>query len=438
MKKVKYAIYGAGHRGKKVLEYLGAENVVVFIDSSDKKIGRDFCGKRIISLNEYKKKYMHCYIIISPFHCKMIINKLIEENIFQFTPVVNMPSEFNTNSYCKFEECYKHFKQQGKEYVIYGLNAFSLMLYEYLCTDSKVSITPANGDDEIVDWLQREYPNFVLKELNKMNGTEEVLIAVRKINLKDAYLVKRYVSVDMLGYSDDLPIYYHEELEKFKNLFQDRKRCFITATGPSMSPFDLETLRKNNEFCIGVNSICLLKSAWKPNVFVVTDGLFWENHKKDILSYACDLTFLPDILEGLNDKHDNIYLFHHAFRWLTENTDSLMFSEDVCQKIFGGATVVYTCIQLAVYFGFKEIYLLGVDCNYVQGSRNNHFMPDQEKDMVNYKYEENEVEKDMVTCYKIAKNYADSHGIKIYNATRGGMLEVFERVNFDALFGANK
>ena len=115
-----------------------------------------------------------------------------------------------------------------------------------------------------------------------------------------------------------------------------------------------------------------------------------------------------------------------------------MFSEDVCQKIFGGATVVYTCIQLAVYFGFKEIYLLGVDCNYVQGSRNNHFMPDQEKDMVNYKYEENEVEKDMVTCYKIAKNYADSHGIKIYNATRGGMLEVFERVNFDALFGANK
>ncbi len=36
--------------------------------------------------------------------------------------------------------------------------------------------------------------------------------------------------------------------------------------------------------------------------------------------------------------------------------------------------------------------------------------------------------------YKSAGNYADIHGIKIYNATRGGKLEVFERVNFDSLF----
>ena len=27
--------------------------------------------------------------------------------------------------------------------------------------------------------------------------------------------------------------------------------------------------------------------------------------------------------------------------------------------------------------------------------------------------------------------YAEHHNIKIYNATRGGHLEVFERVNFD-------
>lgn len=37
-------------------------------------------------------------------------------------------------------------------------------------------------------------------------------------------------------------------------------------------------------------------------------------------------------------------------------------------------------------------------------------------------------------AFEKAKEYADGHGIKIYNATRGGKLEVFERVNFDALF----
>ena len=37
----------------------------------------------------------------------------------------------------------------------------------------------------------------------------------------------------------------------------------------------------------------------------------------------------------------------------------------------------------------------------------------------------------MISSYKTAKEYADSHGIKIYNATRGGKLEVYERVNLD-------
>lgn len=36
--------------------------------------------------------------------------------------------------------------------------------------------------------------------------------------------------------------------------------------------------------------------------------------------------------------------------------------------------------------------------------------------------------------YQAARRYAETHGIKIYNATRGGELEVFERVDFDSLF----
>ena len=40
----------------------------------------------------------------------------------------------------------------------------------------------------------------------------------------------------------------------------------------------------------------------------------------------------------------------------------------------------------------------------------------------------------MILAYKEAKRISEEKGIKIYNATRGGMLEVFERVNFDDLF----
>ena len=40
----------------------------------------------------------------------------------------------------------------------------------------------------------------------------------------------------------------------------------------------------------------------------------------------------------------------------------------------------------------------------------------------------------MNIAYECARKYADMHGIKIYNATRGGNLNVFERVCFDSLF----
>lgn len=36
-------------------------------------------------------------------------------------------------------------------------------------------------------------------------------------------------------------------------------------------------------------------------------------------------------------------------------------------------------------------------------------------------------------AYRVAESYCTSHGIKIYNATRGGKLEIFNRVDFDRI-----
>ncbi len=40
----------------------------------------------------------------------------------------------------------------------------------------------------------------------------------------------------------------------------------------------------------------------------------------------------------------------------------------------------------------------------------------------------------MIYAFNVAKEYADQNGVKIYNATRGGMLESFERIDLDSLF----
>ncbi|UHA57898.1 hypothetical protein KDJ21_013460 [Metabacillus litoralis] len=97
--------------------------------------------------------------------------------------------------------------------------------------------------------------------------------------------------------------------------------------------------------------------------------------------------------------------------------------------------------------GFKKIYLIGVDHNYAINrnedgtykinkellgkdhfDRNyyNSWFNDEKKPSTNTEL--------MNKSYIAAKNYCDKNGIEIYNATRGGKLEVFPRVNFDELF----
>ena len=89
-------------------------------------------------------------------------------------------------------------------------------------------------------------------------------------------------------------------------------------------------------------------------------------------------------------------------------------------------------MQLAAFMGFKEIYLLGVDFSYGGQQKNTNYT---------YFYETDAIEnmgvgyvRQVTLAYQAAKRYAESHGIKIYNATRGGKLEIFERVDFDSLF----
>ena len=124
-----------------------------------------------------------------------------------------------------------------------------------------------------------------------------------------------------------------------------------------------------------------------------------------------------------------------------------LFSDDCSRQVYSSGTVAYMMLQLAVYMGFKEIYLLGMDCSYSierhsDGSVTRNDVRDhnpfiQIKDEGNMEDLEKagifaEIDR-MMDGYKAAKQYADLRGIKIYNATRGGKLEIFERVDLEKL-----
>ena len=95
-------------------------------------------------------------------------------------------------------------------------------------------------------------------------------------------------------------------------------------------------------------------------------------------------------------------------------------------------------LQFAVNMGFKEIYFLGMDNNFPNYINHKGELLSNDK-IVHHFHEDNThfttYTKDMFeAAYAYAKEYCEQKGIKVMNATRGGKLEVFERVEFDALF----
>lgn len=220
----------------------------------------------------------------------------------------------------------------------------------------------------------------------------------------------------------------YEKLREVKNKHKG-ERCFIVATGPSLKVEDLEKLK--NEITFSMNSICLAfdETDWRPTYYGIQDQAVFKKFINEIEILNANCTFIADVIWENKNIPENYYIYplnllNHEIYHKKYNTK---FSDNVFAAVYDGYSITYSLIQIAVYMGFNEIYLLGADCNYSNDMKH-HF---KEYGHVDPGFS---LARDkMISAYMEAKEYSDKQKIKIYNATRGGMLEVFERVDFDEL-----
>jgi hypothetical protein len=233
-------------------------------------------------------------------------------------------------------------------------------------------------------------------------------------------------------------------LKSFKNKHLN-KRCFIIGNGPSLRTEDLEKL--NNEITFAFNRIYYIfnKTTWRPTYYCSEDEKVILSSIKEINKLELENKFFP-----VNVPWDYNIHFKNSINYIFEIGDSNVepeFSENIVKRIYWGNTVAYTAIQIAVYMGIKEIYLLGVDHNFSKmiNDKGETINDPSVKDYFCEDY--NNAKDDLYTpnvelstrAFTAAKRYADKNNIKIYNATRGGKLEVFERVDFDKIiFGEER
>lgn len=218
-----------------------------------------------------------------------------------------------------------------------------------------------------------------------------------------------------------------------------RQRCFVLGNGPSLTPEDLNMLK--NEVTIASNRIYKIfeRTNWRPTYYTMldesvalSDGVIENVSKLDCIKFVREQGFFA----YKNIKGDVCFIHSkYSRKYLNEPH----FSEDLTDCVYTIATVTYMAIQLARWMGCNEIFLLGMDNKYAytkmrdgtivrnEGvasyfSDNGLTLPDPSTASATWELD---------VAYEYADKYSREHGFRIYNATRGGYLETFERVSLD-------
>ena len=250
---------------------------------------------------------------------------------------------------------------------------------------------------------------------------------------------------------EDRFFFKRADTRKIKNLKGkfNGQRCFIIGNGPSLDKHDLSFLKNEHSFAVnGIfykSEIC----GFTPTFYVVEDYCFMNENIEKIQSVKARYKFFPiNYRHLLKNKKNTLFFRMNTGFYVKESPNFCVprFSIDMSYKLYCGQSVTILNLQIAYYLGFSEVYLIGMDFDYkipksaiINGDRilstesdSNHFHPEY---FGKGKTWHNPHIDRVLLSYKMAKLMYELNNRKIYNATIGGKLEVFERVNYNKLFG---
>lgn len=313
-------------------------------------------------------------------------------------------------------------------------------------------------------------PILSVVDLKKMQDQYEIIIAALpkfQDEIKAQLAAAGILRTNLFDPNDAYGMFpSNPRLEKFKNIHAG-KRCFLIGNGPSLSAEDLDKIVQRGDISFAANKIYRVfgQTDWRPDYYFAVDRPFITQNWEDMIAAIKANIFLANASECLTSDimskiihNENVYLYQS--RDLKYDQDNKVFlpvydhfnetypsiSKDAAKFVYEGFTVTYVMMQWAAYMGFAELFLLGVDynqkqtCNYFeQVSIPREFPPEERTDHFcdNY-FKEGELVSisdlhSVGLAYEKAEQYSRENGFRIYNATRGGNLEIFERVDFDEL-----
>ena len=241
---------------------------------------------------------------------------------------------------------------------------------------------------------------------------------------------------------EPLTIDEQECLRQYDSRFAG-KRCFILGNGPSLNRTNLELLE--GEYTFGANLIYMMTemTGFRPTFYMIEDRHVASDNLDSIWKYDHDKKFIPSQYRRFYSGMRNALFY--PLDLSSSRGNRADFSVDCSNQVYCGGSVTYISLQLAYYMGFAEVYLIGVDFDYEKpshvrvsgktwtsmGPDPNHFHPDYFGP--GRKWHDPQLDR-VAVFFKLARQVFEQSGRTLKNATIGGKLEIFERVDYCSLF----
>lgn len=212
------------------------------------------------------------------------------------------------------------------------------------------------------------------------------------------------------------------------------RRCFIIGNGPSLKQTDLKRLK--DEYTFGMNRIYLgfAEMGFQTTYFLTINSLVIEQCAEEIRSLKMP-RFVSWRSRNLIGSAPDLNFLHTTYT-------GAGFAADARGRLWEGGTVTYVALQLAYHMGFEQVILIGVDHSYsAQGTPNTTVVSQgEDRDHFHsgyfgkgFRWQLPDLETSE-RSYRMARQAYEHAGRQVLDATVGGKLTIFEKVDYDDLF----
>jgi hypothetical protein len=224
------------------------------------------------------------------------------------------------------------------------------------------------------------------------------------------------------------------------------RRAFIVGNGPSLKIADLDRLHGEITFASNKIYLAFEDTTWRPDFYSVEDSLVLQNNRDRITALQGTTKIFPANMRDFgHHSADTIFVPFHAPKSFDDplsDPEFPEFSTDLRHGIGWGSTIVYSQIQMALFMGCRDIYLIGIDHDYhlpsvkrgrfyISEDEKNHFHPEYRE--VGEKWHQPNLDV-LEISYARARDRCADQGVRVLNASRKTRLQVFDLIDFDTLF----